>query len=262
MSIIRSILSDKWYGKFFRFKNLLLNKNVEEQQPADVLELRKIFYGQFLKSGELCFDVGANVGNRIEPLLQLGARVIAVEPQKKCYEILKKKFGDRITIVTKGLSDKEEVKEFYISDATTISSFSKEWIDKVKETRFKYYAWNKTEKIEMTTLDNLIEQYGLPSFIKIDVEGYELEVLGGLSKKVNYISFEYTVPEQTDKAIACLQKLIAINPDLKGNFSIGESMRLEKQRWMNAQEMLTFINSEEFIKTEFGDIYIENNLFN
>lgn len=258
MGLIKSILPDEWYGKFFRFKNSLLNKNEEEQESEETLALRKIFYSQFLKSGELCFDVGANVGNRIEPMLQIGAKVIAVEPQKKCYEILNKKFGDRITIVTKGLSDKEEVKEFYISDATTISSFSKEWIDKVKETRFKYYAWNKVEKVEMTTLDNLINQYGLPAFIKIDVEGYELEVLSGLTKKVKFISFEYTVPEQTDKAIACLQKLIEINPVLTGNFSVGESMQLEKNNWMNAQEMLAFIQSKDFIDTGFGDIYIQN----
>jgi FkbM family methyltransferase len=258
MGIIKSILPDEWYGKFFRFKNNLLNRNVEEQESEDTLVLRKEFYNQFLKKDELCFDVGANVGNRIEPMLQIGAKVIAVEPQKKCIEILQKKFGDRITIVTKGLSEKEEVKEFYISDASTISSFSKEWIDKVKETRFKYYAWNKVEKVEMTTLDNLINQYGLPAFIKIDVEGYELEVLSGLSKKVKFISYEYTVPEQTNKAVACLQKLISINPDLTANFSVGESMKLEKGKWMSAQEMLTFIQSKEFENTGFGDIYISN----
>lgn len=258
MGIIKSLLSDEWYGKFFRLKNSLLNKNEEEQEPENVLALRRDFYNQFLKKNELCFDVGANVGNRIEPMLQIGAKVVAIEPQKKCYETLQKKFGDRITIVTKGLSDKEEVKEFYISDSTTISSFSKEWIDKVKETRFKYYAWNKVEKVEMTTLDNLITQYGLPSFIKIDVEGYELEVLSGLTKRVKFISYEYTVPEQTDKAIACLQKLILINPDLTANFSVGESMKLESDKWMNATEMLAFMKSKEFIDTGFGDIYIQN----
>lgn len=258
MSIIKSILPDEWYGKFFRLKNSLLNRNEEEPETADVLQARKLFYNQFLKEGELCFDVGANVGNRIEPMLKIGAKVIAIEPQKKCIEILHKKFGDRITVVTKGLSEKEEVKEFYISDASTISSFSKEWIDKVKETRFRYYAWNKVEKVEMTTLDNLINQYGLPAFIKIDVEGYELEVLSGLTKKVKFLSFEYTVPEQTDKAIACLQKLIKINPDLKCNFSVGESMQLEKQEWLSAQEMLQFVNSKTFTDTGFGDIYIQN----
>jgi FkbM family methyltransferase len=258
MGLIKSILPEEWYGKFFRLRNSLLNKNEEEQESAEVLQARKLFYSQFLKNGELCFDVGANVGNRIEPMLQIGAKVVAVEPQKKCYETLQKKFGDSITIVTKGLSDKEEIKEFYISDSTTISSFSKEWIDKVKETRFKYYAWNKVEKVEMTTLDNLIQQYGLPAFIKIDVEGYELEVLSGLTKKVKFISFEYTVPEQTDKAIACLEKLITINPELTGNFSVGESMKLEKKVWMKAPEMLTFINSKEFTDTGFGDIYIQN----
>ena len=96
------------------------------------------------------------------------------------------------------------------------------------------------------------------AFIKIDVEGYESEVLSGLTKKVKFISFEYTVPEQTDKALDCLQKLIKINPDLKCNFSVGESMKLEKQEWLTAQEMLSFVSSKSFTDTGFGDIYIYN----
>jgi FkbM family methyltransferase len=220
--------------------------------------MRKQFYAQFVQPGDLCFDVGANVGNRIDPILQIGAKVVAVEPQKQCYEILQRKFGDKIAIVKKGLSDEEGVKEFFISDESTISSFSKEWIDKVKEGRFKYYSWNKTEKIEMTTLDRLIEQYGLPVFIKIDVEGYELEVLKGLSKKVKFISFEYTVPEQTNKAMACLEKLLLINPSLKCNYSVGESMQLENKEWMDGVKMLEHISSPAFTATEFGDIYVMN----
>src|SRR4051812_33411059 len=132
MGIIKTILPDSWYGKFFRAKNRLF-KQEDELETQEQLESRKRFYGQFLQPGDLCFDVGANVGNRISPVLEIGARVVAVEPQKKCYQTLERKFGDKIVIVKKGLSGEEGVKEFYISDESTISSFSKEWIDKVKE---------------------------------------------------------------------------------------------------------------------------------
>ena len=112
------------------------------------------------------------MGNRITPLLNLGAKVVAVEPQEKCYKFLAKKFGKRIKIVTQGLGENEGIKNFHISNASTISSFSDEWINSVKTTRFKDYRWDKVVKVEMTTLDILIEQYGIPVFIKIDVEGY------------------------------------------------------------------------------------------
>lgn len=258
MGIIKTILPEGLYRKYFSIKNRLFKLAAEESETPEQLEKRKVFYSQFFSPGELCFDVGANVGNRIAPMLLAGAKVVAVEPQKQCYEVLESKFGDKISVVKKGLGDKEEVKEFFISDESTISSFSKDWIDKVKESRFKYYNWNKVVKVQMTTLDKLIEQFGLPVFIKIDVEGYELEVLKGLSNKVKFISIEYTVPELTDKAIACIRKLMEINPDLKCNYSIGESMQLEMDTWMDAMDMVNYIKTKQFIQTGFGDIYIKN----
>jgi hypothetical protein len=54
------------------------------------------FYGKFVKADDLCFDVGANIGNRVGPLLRLGAKVVAVEPQKKYHRMLKYKYGCKI----------------------------------------------------------------------------------------------------------------------------------------------------------------------
>ncbi len=73
----------------------------------------------------------------------------------------------------------------------------------------------------MTTRDKLIEEYGIPSFIRSDVEGYELEVLKGLSVPINMISFEYTVPEQFDRINQCIQVVKMVSPDLLSNFSKG-----------------------------------------
>lgn len=222
------------------------------------VELRKVFYKNFLKQGSLCFDVGANMGNRITPVLELGANVVAVEPQEFCRVILKKKFGNKIKLVPFGLGEKEEIKEFYIADASTISSFSTEWIESVKKDRFKEHNWNTVQKVQMTTLDKLISKYGLPDFIKIDVEGYELEVLKGLTKTIPCISYEYTTPEQTHKAIACIDYLQGISKRIECNYSVGESMQLELNEWKSPEEMKTLINSQAFIDSGFGDIYIRS----
>ena len=207
----------------------------------------------------MVFDIGANIGNRIRPLLNIGAKVVAVEPQKECQKILKRKFGNKIKIVPMGLGESEGIKDFFVSNAHTISSFSKEWIESVKEDRFKEYTWAKPIIIQITTLDKLIEKYGLPKFIKIDVEGYELEVLKGLTCAVDMVSFEYTVPEQIQRAIDCISQIEKYNSEIECNFSKGESMEFALNNWAKPTDFKNYISTQEFISTGFGDIYVRKN---
>lgn len=252
---IKDLLGDVMVYRLRSMKNRVFPNAFYIKEKKEI-GLRKAFYRQFVGKNDLCFDVGANLGNRVSPLLQIGARVVAVEPQEICQKILKIKFGDKIRIVPKGLGEKEEVKEFYISDASYLSSFSKTWIDSVKKERFKENTWNSVQKVQMTTLDKLIETYGLPAFIKIDVEGYELEVLMGLNVPVGMISFEYTTPELTERAVNCLKRIQSVSPDIECNYSVGESMEFALDAFISAGEMLSFIGSDKFIETGFGDLYI------
>lgn len=233
------------------------DKAIVEEEIEDHKN-RKIFYGSFVKQNDLCFDVGANVGNRIIPLLELGAKVIAVEPQDYCVKYLNHKFGDKITIVNKGLGETESIKDFYISNLSVLSSFSEDWINSVKNSRFKAYSWNKVVKMEMTTLDNLISKYGKPTFIKIDVEGYETEVLKGLTQPVKMISFEYTVPEQTIKAIQCLELINKFNKQIECNYSVGESMIYNLSSWLSFEQMKQHVQTQAFLNTNFGDVYVRS----
>jgi FkbM family methyltransferase len=229
------------------------------QKRAEIQEIARkaTFYGSFVKTGSVCFDVGANMGNRITPFLELGAKVIAVEPQDKCFRHLKRKFGDKIVLVKKGLGEADGIKKFHISEDSTLSSFSDNWMSSVTGTdRFKGRSWIKTVKAVMTTADELIKQYGKPDFIKIDVEGYELEVLKGLTQPIRMISFEYTVPEQPDRASMCLDEIEKHNPQIECNYSIGEDLVWAMSEWVSASKMRALILSEAFQKTSFGDIYV------
>lgn len=229
------------------------------QKNEVIKKKRADFYSQFVGKGDLCFDVGANYGNRIEALLDIGCRVVAVEPQQECCKFLKKKYGTSIEIINKGLGEKEGKLEFYEADTSTLSTFSVDWIQSVQNSgRFGQFQWNQKTIVEMTTLDHLIRQHGIPEFIKIDVEGYELEVLNGLSIPINYISFEYTVPEQTEKAILCIKHIEGIAQDrvVKCNYSIKESMVWANSSWLSSKEMFELIRSEQFVDTGFGDIYL------
>jgi hypothetical protein len=51
------------------------------------------FYAQFLRRGDLCFDLGAHVGDRVRAFSRLGARVVAVEPDPLCAALLKRWSG-------------------------------------------------------------------------------------------------------------------------------------------------------------------------
>ena len=223
-----------------------------------ILDQRRIFYSQFLKQDNLFFDIGANYGNRIEPLINQGIKIIAVEPQKECVQYLKKKYGKKIIVLQKGLGEKVEKKLMHIApNANILSSFSKDWIDSTKQSgRFKKINWNETREIQMTTLDHLIDSFGTPDFIKIDVEGFELEVLKGLSSPVKVLSIEYTVPERKDTLIDCLLYVnVLYNSTVKFNYCIGESTEFFLSDWVNFDRMLEIVNTKAFLRTQIGDIY-------
>lgn len=223
------------------------------------LEKRRIFYSQFLKKGSLFFDIGANYGNRIEPLINLGIKIIAVEPQKECVRYLKKKYGKKIVVLQNGLGDTNETKIMHIStNANILSSFSEDWIDSTRQSgRFKNIKWNEKREIQMTTLDNLINVYGTPDFIKIDVEGYEFEVLKGLTKPVKILSIEYTVPERKNALIECLSYLNNLcNKNIKFNYCIGENTEFFLPNWVAFDKILYIVNTKAFLRTQIGDVYV------
>lgn len=225
--------------------------------PMHILHKREMLklYSQFINEGDLCFDIGANLGNRTEIFLRLGAKVVAVEPQLTCIQQLRKKFkkNERVTLIMKALGEKSGEAELMVSNAHILSSLSEEWIDSVKSSgRFSDKKWDKTVTVQLITLDELIEKYGKPVFCKIDVEGYEYNVLKGLSQPIKTISFEFT-PEFIESVIQSIKYLTSLG-EVRFNYSIGESMRLALVKYVKPKEMCNILLSLPD-KTTFGDVY-------
>jgi FkbM family methyltransferase len=246
------------YGILTKVKKFFFPTTYDKEQKQ-LLKERVAFYSGFISSRDLCFDIGANYGNRTEIFLRNGAKVIALEPQESCYSYLQKKYGRKAVVIKKGAGSKNEILDFYINEKSSqVSTFSKAWINEFKHTRFAGSEWNKVEKVDVVTLDSLITDYGHPQFIKIDVEGFEYEVLKGLTKPFKYLSFEYAVPERSEALNSCLAYLAGTYKGVFANFAKGENTFLELKNWLPINEMIKFVKEEEFISSYAGDIYIES----
>lgn len=227
----------------------------KREEQSDDFKKRQLFYSQFLKKGDFYFDIGANYGNRIAPIKKLGVdKIIAVEPQPLCCDHLRRQFP-HITVIQKGVGATAGIKDFFVSDNSVLSSFSTDFISRTENDRFKGTHWETATPMALTTLDNLVQQYGMPDFIKVDVEGYEAEVFKGLNKKVRLLSFEYTLPELADNLQAVLHKLGSLG-DCSFNYSVAESMSFELTEWMKADQFNELVKTPAFVTTGFGDIYV------
>lgn len=216
------------------------------------------FYSQFIDEGNLCFDIGANIGDKTEVFLRLGAVVVAVEPQESCWRFLQRRFqNDNVKIIPKALDKSIGSKEFFIDRSHTISSMSWQWISSVRKSgRFSTHKWSDRMIAETTTLDVLIEEYGNPAFCKIDVEGFEFEVLQGLSKPIMAISFEF-VPEYLAPVLSCVEHLSKLG-EMTFNYCLGDSTDFALSSWADADEIINALNSLPNELTVQGDVYVRS----
>jgi len=194
----------------------------------------KRFYSQFVGPGDLCFDVGAHVGNRLRAWAALGAQVVGLEPQPDCMALLRRWYGrnPQIILLEQAVGAQRGSLPLMISRGhPTVSTLSQQWTEDVRQAQsFAAVRWDDAIEVPVTTLDALIEQYGCPAFCKIDVEGYELEVLRGLSQPLPALSIEY-VPVTMGVALNCIQRLEQLG-GYEYNWSPGERHRLQSPQWL------------------------------
>src|SRR5690242_2338269 len=149
-------------------------------------------YGEFVHAGDLVFDVGAHVGDRVGAFRRLGARVVAVEPQPALALTLSAIYGrDRqVTIERKAVGRAAgEITLKVNVDNPTVTTASDAFVEAADGAAgWEGQRWGKSIMVPMTTLDALIAAHGRPAFVKIDVEGFEAEALAGLTQPVKALS--------------------------------------------------------------------------
>lgn len=129
---------------------------------------------RLLQKGGLVFDVGANVGfNALlySELVGDRGKVIALEPSPKCHKLLSRSLSAycNIEILCVGASDSRGVLPFY--ETTMLATSSLEQIHGIDP-----------YEVKTQPLDDLLDVYGMPDFVKIDVEGHEEKVFQGMRR--------------------------------------------------------------------------------
>jgi FkbM family methyltransferase len=209
-------------------------------------------FSKLISPGDLVFDVGANVGELTHIFANLGANVIAIEPQSQCIDALKKRFAthSNVKIVEMGLGDRVVSLPIYVNDNShAIATFSDGWMT---QSRYADLEWTRSDPVNMTTLDCLISEYGRPKFCKIDVEGFEYPVLRGLSTKIPFISFEF-LSECLNEARLCVEYLTTLG-SVRFNYSLYNFYTYCSRRWLSSTELLKAISRYPAYYWS-GDIY-------
>ena len=176
-----------------------LQRNAEELQ----------FYQQLFKNSfDLAFDVGANHGHYARYFKRFAKRVVCVEPDAKSLRILRVQFGAVSGVFVEPVAVGSEIGEadFFVEAAgsayNTLSSKQRSHLNEIANV-----AKHDMIKVSITTLDNLIIKYGTPTYIKIDVEGFEQKAIQGLSKPIPIISFEANLPEFYNETLSIIDAL-------------------------------------------------------
>jgi len=213
-------------------------------------------YRRFLRPGDLAFDIGAHVGDRISCFRRLGARVVALEPQPGPARVLRLLHGrdPEVMLVEAACGDHEGAVTLRINTANpTVSTASAAFIGAARDAGgWEGQVWDHEISVRCTTLDALIARNGQPALLKIDVEGFEAHVLSGLTRAVPVISFEFTTI-QRDVAEACIALLETLGP-YRFDVALGESQKLEFDAPVTAEAMGNYLRELPHAANS-GDVY-------
>jgi FkbM family methyltransferase len=196
------------------------------------------------------------VGDRVAAFRRLEARVVAIEPQPALVRTLRLLYGrDRnVTVEPVALGDHAGSVELQLNiDNPTVSTASDEFVAAARGAPgWDDQAWTRRITVPMTTLDALIARHGVPAFLKVDVEGFEAQVLAGLTYPVAALSFEFTTI-QRGVALAALDRCVALG--FSGfDAALGESQALAYGDWRSADAIRQWLVDLPAAANS-GDIY-------
>lgn len=219
---------------------------------AHRLNMRR-FYAPFIRQGDLVFDVGAHVGRYSEIFTDLGGKVVSVEPNPRCCEQLRRLAQVRdIYVEPCAAGDVPGKLKLRICEDSVLSTVAEDYYQQAQKAPIhKDARWLEAVDVDVVTLDQLADRYGIPAFVKIDAEGYDDHVLRGMSFRPRALTFEYAhiLPEV---AARCLATPVLSNGYVF-NFSPGLALKYVSEDWMSGEEVLKRL-SDSVGNEAYGDV--------
>jgi len=229
----------------------IVDRRIIDGRDAEVAFYREHLRG--FQPGDRIFDIGANQGYKTDIFLRLGANIIAVEPDRHSQEILRKRFlvhrfrKRPVIIVGMAASHRDGVETLWLDEpGSAKNTLSTKWVDTLRtdDSRFgTRLTFGHQQQIETVCLDTLITKYGAPFFVKVDVEGHELEILRGLRCPIPYLSFEVNLPEFGAEGRQCVELLATLQVDGLFNYSVDCRHGLVLDKWLEQRAFLSVFNN-------------------
>jgi FkbM family methyltransferase len=242
-------------GRLGRALGLARSLAIYHAIPFRHRRLRRL-YAEFVRAGDLVFDIGAHAGNRTRAFAAIGCRVVALEPHPDFAYLLRTAFArsSRVRVVEAAVGGAPGRATLHVSDLTpTVTTLAHTWrAARANDPGFSRVRWNRSVDVEVTTIDALVERFGTPAFVKLDIEGGESAALGGLMRPIPALSFEF-LPGAPGEVEACVRRL-AVLGRYRFNWSPGESYRLVERSWLDGDDLLARLRAPTAQRTS-GDVY-------
>jgi len=131
--------------------------------------------GSLHYNDRLIFDVGLHIGQDTDFYLKKGFQVVAVEANPLLAQQANEQFADavasgQLTVLNVGLGEKAGSFPFYVNDTYS------EWSSFVQEIGARGGDFHEVE-VKCVTADTLFQRYGVPYYLKVDIEGHDIHVV-------------------------------------------------------------------------------------
>ena len=212
------------------------------------------FYSQFFQAGDVVFDLGADLFEYAEVFAGEGAHVVAVEPNTA--STVRLQALARATNISPVFAAVGDEPGTAVLNVCSVPGFSTlvdpgvEWIEQSPD--YESVSWTQTLEVPVTTVDLLARDFGEPEYIKIDVEGFEINVLRGMTFRPRYLSFEFGA-RRKEAGLKCLEHLGALAYAFRP--IVGREFRFVTREWMSPVEAIDWLEAFSVEQAEYGDMF-------